>query len=301
MALCVHLSAPTIEAVAGAFAANDALMKSLAVVCAEHENESVEAIGVEDEYFLAPHMIVPVVRRKRKNDVERPAPIYWFVFTGNKVRGSHFKAVALLKKQPMRLLGSTDDIEEGALGTKSKRSTWTFFRDDVNEGVCLKMIDFAVAETCRILEIVNPGRDAFRAMVDAKLSTMVEGRVADAPLDVLDEWSEQPFKSISKMTKEEQNAFERARDAMKATREAERKADAEEKRRNADIGRMTRYKPTMTECTAMPVPTDDADLACRYVFDVDEDGDSKPRTACPYDRKAGTAFCSMCAIMIAMA
>ena len=182
MASVVHIRGKSIDAVATAFALNDALMKALAVVCGDGKagpnGEGVDAIGIMDDYHLAPYALVQQKERKRKHE-DKHRMNYMLLFTGYKVRESHYKACELLSGikavrdvSPLwicHLAGGTHDAKQF---TRVKEDDWVRFRQYVNSGVCLEMVDFALKEICRVMEIEQPDRETFRALVDSKLDTL---------------------------------------------------------------------------------------------------------------------------------
>ena len=282
-----------------AFAINEAVMKAVAVVCRDDDDAEIECIGPGDEYFLAPYAIVPKVTRKRQKDGTMAVvnTVYHVVFTGYKVRRPHYEACKMLKASPY-LAGSLNDAQ-GYIRVPQQK--WTFFLKYVSSGECEQLVDFAVKESCRIMDIDAPERATFRALVDAKVQAMVEGtRAALVSTAPMDEVSSHPFHPDGSITNEEKAAFEAALTAQNEQKRVHAEEAAEAKRQRIDQDRLTRYLPTYDECKQIRVAEDDPNTQCRYVFSTNLDLEPHPNFACPYDRKDGP-FCSMCSKMMLLA
>jgi hypothetical protein len=234
--------------------------------------------------------------RKRKGESEPPVA-HWVVFTAYKCRSAHEECISRIRASGVAMaaiaLGSTHDIEEGGLGKRISKKDILPFRRHVNAGgddVCLQLEEHVFKSICEATGVEFPA-STWREMRAAKLAAMV-GDAQLGPLATLREWGETDFKP---MTREEAKAAEAERRA-RAVREAEAaKLRAIEAKEHADECRMRRYLPTMDEFKNVSEPA--ADGLCVYVFSTTPD-EKKERARCPYDRKEGSPFCSMCKIMV---
>ena len=127
--------------------------------------------------------------------------------------------------------------------------------------------------------------------------------LAAAPLAELPEWSCEPFSPLDSPLRtegERQAALVRAaREQERAAREQEtRKRKREELEEHLDA-KKTRYAPALAAAKAKhPDPSViDEEETCVTVFEASEDYGNEEPIRCPYYRKNGGLFCSMCLVM----
>ncbi len=89
-------------------------------------------------------------------------------------------------------------------------------------------------------------------------------------------------------------------DAQAAASAEEARLEKKRKKESAELhlqNKKARYAPVIAQALAYPASGSVPDGAvCVCVFDTNPDGEAGP-FQCPYDRKEGSVFCSMCAVM----
>lgn len=312
MALCITIT-PTVESVIGALALNDMILKAVSVL--EHMlGGALEPLDIGDDYFTAPFALVPFTRRKSKSN-PNPQREYKMVFTADKIREVHQDALHMFDKSVLRkveLLDSVGDIEEGAFGPKVKRENWVQFREHVHVGgedICHQLDLYAFKTACSSMQVpeeaVQAALPSWRAMkVEewGRLAQLMRSPVARARAQTMPivaerpEWSPRAFHPPSNEQRAEAEAEavkERARlDAV------EKKRKREELEEHLD-SKKKRYAPALAAAKAKhPDPSViDEEETCVTVFEASEDYGNEEPIRCPYDRKNGGLFCSMCLVM----
>lgn len=312
MALCITIT-PTVESVIGALALNDMILKAVSVL--EHMlGGALEPLDIGDDYFTAPFALVPFTRRKSKSN-PNPQREYKMVFTADKIREVHQDALHMFGKSVLRkveLLDSVGDIEEGAFGPKVKRENWVQFREHVHVGgedICHQLDLYAFKTACSSMQVpeeaVQAALPSWRAMkVEewGRLAQLMRSPVARARAQTMPivaerpEWSPRAFHPPSNEQRAEAEAEavkERARlDAV------EKKRKREELEEHLD-SKKKRYAPALAAAKAKhPDPSViDEEETCVTVFEASEDYGNEEPIRCPYDRKNGGLFCSMCLVM----
>ena len=286
MALALRLSYKDADDVIRAFALHDLLMSKM-------EDAPMHP---GDDYYLAPYGMVTVPARKRKGE-DRIEHTY-LLFTGYKVREAHDTAWMACgsHRGEMRLLGSLGDIVDGALGLKVPESKIQAFRRSAWAGgddVSLAMEEHVFTSACQALGVETPTdwqvqRRAVFANLGGdpdKLSTVpAEGTWPFLPEDHAGAVAEEARCTAARL---------KADPDFAPTPEA-----LAQKTQTADEARMKRYLPTIDKFKDAAVPAEDAEL-CVFVFETTPDGADGP-FHCPYDRKEGSPFCSMCMKMVDM-
>ena len=281
MAIALRLAEKDAAGVVRAFALHDLLMS----------NMEDAPMGAGDDYFMAPYGMTTVPARKRKGE-QRTEHTY-VLFTGYKVREMHDRAWTACgnARGEIRLLGSLGYVIDGALGLKVPESKIRGFRRNAwanGDDVSLALEDHVFAAVCKELGVDAPAdwraqrRVAFVALGGdpAKLATLPpEAEIGFLPL-----------------TAEEKAREARVRAEREARDAAAYAARAKESKIQADADRMKRYLPTMEKYKDAAVPADD-EKTCVFVFETASDG-APGAFHCPYDRGAGSPFCSMCVQMV---
>lgn len=302
MALCIRVEA-TADSIATAFAKNDLVLKAIA---AGDKDDPVRAIGTGDDYYTAPFAIVPMKRRKSMHNPD-PRAFHWLVFSSYKVREAHHVAVKAMKDhgRGIVLVGSVTRIEHGELtGVKVARDKWVQVRESAWAGgddVCTKLEDHAFKAACEALGVAAGTIPAdWRALRTAKLEAMcadlknANTRLADAPLATLPVWGTVPFAVKSSAGRAEAEAQAAAVRAEGARLEKKRKQESAELHLQA---KKARYAPTIAKALELEASGSVPDgQVCVAIFDSKPDGEAGP-FQCPYDRKDGSIFCSMCQTM----
>ena len=284
MAIAIRLAGNDAAAVVRTFAMNDLFMS----------NMEDAPMGAGDDYYMAPFGMVAVPQRKRKGE-DRVEDSY-VLFTGYKVRDMHDRAWAACgnARGAMRLLSSLGDVIDGALGLKVPESKIRSFRRNAWAGgddVSLALEDHVFAAVCKELGVEAPAdwRDQRRAALVAlggdptKLATLpAEGTWPFLPQTHPGAADEEVRCTAARLKSDPDFA---------PTPEA-----LAQKTRIADEARMKRYLPTMDKYKDAAVPAD-GESTCVFVFETTPDGAPGP-FACPYDRGAGSPFCSMCVKMV---
>lgn len=307
MALCIKVT-PCVHSVIEAFAMVDCVMKSISL---RDDPDGPQPMQPQDDFYMAPFAVVPLKRRRSKTNPE-PQQELALVFTSYKARQPHRDAVEKLHPRDARprvdLCSGTKEIEElGIFGVKVKRAKWTVFREYASAGgddVCTKLEDHAFGTTCAALgfspEQVASAMEEWRPKRAAQASRMTaeehRSALAAAPLAELPEWSEEPFFPLDSPLRTE---GERQAALVRAAREQEtRKRKREELEEHLDA-KKKRYAPALAAAKAKhPDPSViDEEETCVTVFEASEDYGNEEPIRCPYDRKNGGLFCSMCLVM----
>ena len=186
MALCIGLpSTPTAASVAEAFAVHDMMLKSLAFVDTEGDDD-VYAIPPGDDYYTTPCGIVKVT-----------ANMCYLVFRAYKVRDAHEDARGAIMPfgRHVHLLGSTCEARHG-LGGKSKGVQ--FFYDQKlwdADVVCTKLEDFVFESACEFLGVPHlPDWREHRTEKVKEMCRQVNPKIAASPLATLPESGKTPFR-----------------------------------------------------------------------------------------------------------
>jgi len=312
MALCITIT-PTVESVIGALALNDMILKAVSVL--EHMlGGALEPLDIGDDYFTAPFALVPFTRRKSKSN-PNPQREYKMVFTADKIREVHQDALHMFDKSVLRkveLLDSVGDIEEGAFGPKVKRENWVQFREHVHVGgedICHQLDLYAFKTACSSMQVpeeaVQAALPSWRAMkVEewGRLAQLMRSPVARARAQTMPivaerpEWSPRAFHPPSNEQRAEAEA--------EAVKERARMDAVEKKRKREELeehldSKKKRYAPALAAAKAKhPDPSViDEEETCVTVFEASEDYGNEEPIRCPYDRKNGGLFCSMCLVM----
>jgi hypothetical protein len=289
------------------------ILKAMSVL--EHMlGGALKPLGIGDDYFTAPFALVPFTSRKSKSN-PNPQREYKMVFTADKIREVHQDALHMFGKSVLRkveLLDSVGDIEEGAFGPKVKRENWVQFREHVHVGgedICHQLDLYAFKTACSSMQVpeeaVQAALPSWRAMkVEewGRLAQLMRSPVARARAQTMPivaerpEWSPRAFHPPSNEQRAEAEAEavkERARlDAV------EKKRKREELEEHLD-SKKKRYAPALAAAKAKhPDPSViDEEETCVTVFEASEDYGNEEPIRCPYDRKNGGLFCSMCLVM----
>ena len=286
MTLAIRLSDKHADNVLRAFAINDLLMSKM----------EDAPMGADHDYYMAPFGMTTVPTRKRKGE-ERVEHTY-VLFTGYKIRGMHDRAWAACgnTRREVRLLGSLGDIVDGALGLKVPESKIRGFRRSAWAGgddVSLALEDHVFTSVCKELGVEAPGD-----WRDQRHAAFVELGGDPTKLATLPPEGIWPFlPETHPEAADEEARCTAAR--MKANPDFAPTPEAlAQKTQTADEERMKRYLPTIDTFKDAAVPADNEKL-CVFVFEAAPD-DAPGPFRCPYDRKEGSPFCSMCVKMVDM-
>lgn len=307
MAFCIKVF-PCVSSVVEAFAMVDCVMKSISL---RDDSEDPQPMHPQDDFYMAPYALVPLKRRRSKTNPE-PQQEWALVFTSYKARRPHHDAIEKLHPRDARprvdLCSSTIDIEElGIFGVKVKRTKWIFFREYVYKSgadVCTKLEDHALETTCSALgfspEQVASAMEEWRPKRAAQASRMTaeehRSALAAVPLVELPEWSKEPFfppDSPLRAEGERQAAL-----ALAALEEKTRKRKRDEFEEHLNEKKQ-RYTPALAAAKQKhPDPSVLGDNeTCVTVFEPNAYYGNEEPIRCPYDRKDGGLFCSMCLVM----
>ena len=295
MALCIaikrsagdYTQPPTAEDVAATFAKHDIFLKHMSVVCHHPEDgDEVEAMTPGDDYYTAPFALAPVRTAKRRGSDAEPPTFWWLVFGAYKCRSAHDEAIRKLKAGgvdggAIAHVSLFDALDRGLGPRRIAESRVVKFKQYANtdETTCLKLEDYAFEQTCKAIGIEAPAD--WRALRAAAFSSMGGAEVPGA-LYELPEWGERDFRPLT---------TEDAREVAKEHRER-----AAERARLADAQRVERYGSAVEKYKGAAVPDD---ALCVVVMDTGPGGE--PNFKCPYDRKEGSPFCSMCELVMVSA
>lgn len=286
MALCVKLNGATADDLVDAFAIHDIFLGHV-------------ACDVGDDDFTVPHALLrkPSTRKRKAGEDAQP-PAYWLVFTAYKIGDVHTKA-GLHTSGMLRRAGvaSTDifrtfaSVEE-IFGGKTAKKNFIAFSRFVNPSISLELENYAIERACEAMCVDVPAD--WRALRVAKRTQLGFDAMDKPTRTAIPERSPEPFKPL---TKEEAEERFQTRLAQAIRDEETARLKAIEDKKKFDEERLKRYLPTIEEFKDAVEPDGDA---CVYVFSTDHEG-ADARTKCPYDRKYGRPFCSMCEKMVAIA
>jgi len=286
MPLCVKLNGATAEDLVEAFAIHDLFLGHV-------------ACDIGDDDFTVPHALVrkPSTRKRKAGEDPQP-PTYWLVFTAYKISDVHtmagFRTSGMLRRAGVtstdifRMFASVEDI----FGGKIAKKNFIAFSRYVNPGISLELENYAFERACDAMGVDVPAD--WHALRAAKRTQLGFDTMDKPALSAIPEHSAEPFKPL---TKEEAEERFQARLAQAIRDEETARLQAIEDKKKFDEERLNRYLPTIDEFKDAVEPNGET---CVYIFSTDHEG-AIARTNCPYDRKAGRPFCSMCETMVAMA
>ena len=287
---------------AKAMATVDVVHKLIAADSELQPEVGTVGIGPGCDYFLAPYALMSRQIKKRACEGGGHTVYeHWLVFSGYKVHEAHRRAQEAMGKHGRGVcqFGSVHDLCEGGVDGRSKPSTleWTRIREHAWAGgddVCQKLYAKTMEKACERMGVAVSGewqqlREATAAAI-APNDAIRAIRVAPLP-----EWGRVPFGAFTSEEAAEQQA---AAEAIARAEEAAEKAHKEQVKREADEARRQRYLPTLIRFKDLPAPDGEAASdACAYVFTTDPFG-KEGEFHCPYDRAAGSPFCSMCKLVV---
>ena len=297
MPLCVKLLDATVDGLVDAFSTVDIVLRHLAY---EDDDGKLAALDPEDQDYVSPYAIVrKPSTRKRKVGEDAHQPDYWLVFTCYKIDDMHakahhdatitmFKSVGKQTKDRFRIFGC---VQELFGGTVARKNIVAFSRF-VTSGPSLELEEYAFERSCETMAVEFPAD--WRARRLARRTQLGFDAIEKPPLSPIPALSDSPFKPL---TEEEIEANCKAHVAKLIQEKEDARLQAIENKKESDKLRLDRYMPTVDEFKDAAEPDDEL---CVYVFSTDFEG-AKGRTKCPYDRKDGSPFCSMCSSMIAIA
>jgi hypothetical protein len=303
MAFCLRIEAsypapPTAADVAKTFAKHDIFLKHMSVVCHHPDDgDEVEAMTPGDDYYTAPFALAPMRMPKRRGEDGEPPTFWWLVFGAYKCRSAHREAIAKLKAGGvgggMLAHGSLADALQCGLGPRRiPENRVVYFKryGNTDDTTCLKLEDYAFEQTCKAIGVEAPAD--WRALRAAAFAAM-GGEAVPGALFELPEWGEADFRPLTPAEARQAAKERRERAEEEARLLAERR---EETKRLADAERVERYGSAVEKYKGAAVPDD---ALCVVVMDTGPAGE--PNFKCPYDRKDGSPFCSMCEAVIARA
>ena len=286
MPLCVKLNGATAEDLVNAFATHDIFLRHM-------------ACDVDDDDYTRPYALVrKPSTRKRKIDEEPHPPTYWLVFTAYKISDVHtttglytsgtLRRAGINSTDIFRVFASTEEIFGGKIAKKNFIAFSRYF----NTPISLELEEYAFERSCEAMCVDVPAD--WQALRAAKRTQLGFDTMDKPPLSAIPEHSAEPFKPL---TKEEEEERFRARLAQAILDKEKAELQAIANKKKFDEDRLNRYLPTIDEFKDVVDPSGET---CAYIFSTDHEG-AVARTKCPYDRKSGRPFCSMCEKMLAMA
>ena len=196
--------------------------------------------------------------------------------------------ITVIDTKIFRTFGSVEEIFGGNIAKKN----FIAFSRYVNPSMSLELENYAFERACEAMCVDVPAD--WHALRAAKRTQLGFDTMDKPTLSAIPELSPEPFKPL---TKEEAEEMYQARLAQKIRDNEAARLQAIEDKKKFDEERLNRYLPTIEEFKDVAEPSGET---CAYIFSTDHEG-ATARTHCPYDRKSGSPFCSMCEKMVAMA